>query len=174
VTLERKTAKNWITAIVSLAVLIGLDQITKALAVKHLAAGPVAIIPGVFELYYLENHGAAFGILQNRQIFFYIITVVIVAAVAWFYTKLPANRKYRSLRVLCVFLTAGAIGNLIDRVALHYVRDFFYFVLIDFPIFNVADIYVTCSAIFLIISILFVYKDEDFAFLKKKGQVKNG
>lgn len=174
-TFKRKTAKNWIIAAVLLVLLIALDQVTKVLAVKHLSAGPVTLIPGVFQLYYLENRGAAFGILQNRQIFFYIITIVIVAAVIWFYVKLPANRKYRSLRITCVFLTAGAIGNFIDRMVLHYVRDFFYFVLIDFPIFNVADIYVTCSAIFLIISILFLYKDEDFAFLKrKKGQETNG
>ena len=60
------------------------------------------------------------------------------------------------------------MGNLIDRIFLHYVRDFLYFVLIDFPIFNVADIYVTLSAVALIIMILFVYSDDDFAFLKKK------
>lgn len=164
---QHKTAKNWIAAVLFVICLVALDQITKVLAVRYLSDGPVDIIPGVFQLRYLENRGAAFGILQNRQIFFYVITIAIVIAVFWFYSKLPADRRYRSLRILCVFLTSGAIGNLIDRIFLHYVRDFFYFILINFPIFNVADIYVTCSAIFLIISILFLYKDEDFAFLKK-------
>lgn len=164
---QHKTAKNWIAAVLFVICLVALDQITKVLAVRYLSDGPVDIIPGVFQLRYLENRGAAFGILQNRQIFFYVITIAIVIAVFWFYSKLPADRRYRSLRILCVFLTSGAIGNLIDRIFLHYVRDFFYFILINFPIFNVADIYVTCSAIFLIISILFLYKDEDFVFLKK-------
>lgn len=169
-TYQKKTVGNWAAAVISVILLIVLDQITKALAVRYLSSGPVDVIPGVFQLRYLENRGAAFGILQNRQVFFYIITLAIVAAVIWFYAVLPANRRYRGLRILCVFLTAGAAGNLIDRVCLHYVRDFFYFILIDFPIFNVADIYVTCSAIFLIICILFIYKDEDFAFLKRKNK----
>lgn len=71
------------------------------------------------------------------------------------------------------FLTSGALGNLIDRIRLKYVIDFIYFSLIDFPVFNVADIYVTVSMIVLLLLVLFYYKDEDdFAFLspKKKGK----
>jgi signal peptidase II len=64
-----------------------------------------------------------------------------------------------------VFIAAGAIGNLIDRVRLDYVVDFFYFSLINFPIFNVADIYVTFAAVVLVILLLFVYKEEDLEFL---------
>ena len=69
------------------------------------------------------------------------------------------------MRVICVMITAGAVGNLIDRVFLVYVRDFLYFVLIDFPIFNVADIYVTVSAALMIWAVLFYYKDEELSFL---------
>ena len=67
---------------------------------------------------------------------------------------------------------AGAIGNLIDRMIHHYVIDFFYFSLINFPIFNVADIYVTLSAIALILVIFFYYKEEDYAvfFSSKKSK----
>ena len=65
-------------------------------------------------------------------------------------------------------ITAGGIGNLIDRVRLNYVVDFIYFSLIDFPVFNVADIYVTVSMFLLLILVLFYYKDEDFQFLKWK------
>ncbi|MDY3716667.1 MAG: signal peptidase II, partial [Blautia sp.] len=72
------------------------------------------------------------------------------------------------LRLLSYFITAGAIGNLIDRVRLGYVVDFIYFSLIDFPVFNVADIYVTGSMILLILLVLFFYKnEEDFAFLAR-------
>ena len=74
------------------------------------------------------------------------------------------------LRAVALFIASGAVGNMIDRVALGYVVDFFYFELIDFPIFNVADIYVTCATIILAILILFYYKDEelDCLFPKKK------
>ena len=67
-------------------------------------------------------------------------------------------------------ITAGGIGNLIDRVRLNYVVDFIYFSLIDFPVFNVADIYVTVSMFLLLILVLFYYKDEDFQFLKWKRE----
>jgi signal peptidase II len=75
------------------------------------------------------------------------------------------------MRFLMVFIAAGAVGNMIDRVFLGYVRDFLYFSLIDFPIFNVADIYVTCATILLILLLLFYYKEEDdFAFLSPGGK----
>ena len=70
------------------------------------------------------------------------------------------------MEVLCVLLGAGAIGNFIDRLEFGYVRDFIYFKLIDFPVFNVADSYVTVAVIIFIILILFVYEEEDFDFLK--------
>lgn len=70
---------------------------------------------------------------------------------------------------MCILLAAGAIGNFIDRVRFGYVRDFIYFKIINFPVFNVADCYVTVSVIIFIILILFVYKNEDdFAFLSLK------
>ena len=72
------------------------------------------------------------------------------------------------LRLVLVFLSAGAAGNLIDRVSLHYVRDFIYFSLIDFPVFNVADIYVTCSVFVLAYLIVFHYREEDLSFLGVK------
>ena len=62
---------------------------------------------------------------------------------------------------ILIFFAAGAIGNFIDRVSLNYVVDFLYFKLINFPIFNVADIYVTCSAFVIIVLGIFYYKDED-------------
>ncbi len=160
-------SRKWLIGLLVTALLVFLDQITKIAAVRYLADGPFSVISGVFELRYLENHGAAFGILQNQQWFFYVITVVFLVVIGIVYAKIPMTAYYRTLRILCMVLAGGAVGNLIDRVMLHYVRDFLYFSLIDFPIFNVADIYVTCGAIALFLLILFVYKDEDFEFLKK-------
>lgn len=78
-------------------------------------------------------------------------------------------KKYMPLRICSILLIAGAVGNLIDRVRLNYVIDFFYFKLIDFPIFNVADCYVVVACIIFAFLILFYYKeDSDFDFLRKQ------
>ena len=147
-----------------------LDQLTKLWAQNTLKEAPIVIWEGVFELQYLENNGAAFGLMQNMHLLFYAATLIMGIAVLYCLWKMPLERKYSLLRVLLVLILAGALGNLIDRVSHHYVIDFFYFSLIDFPIFNVADIYVTCSAITLVIAILLVYKEEDFAFLGRKKE----
>ena len=93
--------------------------------------------------------------------FLYISVLLITAAVIWFYSKVPMERKYLPLRICAVLIVGGAFGNCIDRIRLNYVVDFFYFKLIDFPIFNVADIYVTVAAFLLVILILVYYKEED-------------
>ena len=155
-------------ALSAVALLTLLDQITKILAADRLADGPFVIIPGIFELRYLENRGAAFGMLQNQRIFFLVLTVVFLAVITYIYLKIPADRKYLPLRILSIIVTAGAIGNFIDRLVLVYVRDFLYFSLIDFPIFNVADIYVTVSAFVFFVLVLVYYKDSDLEFLSNK------
>ncbi len=82
--------------------------------------------------------------------------------------KMPDEKKYRLLHVLLSLIAAGAIGNMIDRIRLDYVVDFIYFVLINFPIFNVADIYVSVSTVALVILLLFVYKENDLNFISFK------
>lgn len=152
--------------ILLLAVLIFLDQLTKHFAVVYLKDQmPISIIDGVFELNYLENRGAAFGMLQDQKLFFIFIAVVILAVIVYVLIKTPNQRKYSKLHIALVCIASGAIGNMIDRLKLDYVVDFLYFSLINFPIFNVADIYVTLSAIYLVILLLFVYKESDLEFL---------
>ena len=146
--------------------LIALDQYTKYLAVVNLKDRPaIPVIEGVFELNYLENRGAAFGMLQNQKVFFIFIACIILVAIFYVLFKIPKDRKYIWLHILLVLIASGAVGNMIDRVRLEYVVDFLYFVLINFPIFNVADIYVTCSAILLVVLILFLYKEQDLTEL---------
>ena len=165
---KKKRILLLIDAIV-LVLLVILDQFTKHLAVIHLKDNPaIPLIKDVFELCYLENRGAAFGVLQNQKIFFLIISVIILVAVVFVLFKVPEDKKYNLLHVLLVMVASGGIGNMIDRIRFEYVVDFFSFVLINFPIFNVADIYVTVSMFGLAILILFVYKDEDFSFLSLK------
>ena len=160
--------------ILAAALLIGLDQWTKYLAVLHLKGqSPIVLWDGVFELHYLENRGAAFGILQGQKGIFLICTAAILVLIAYFYNRLPAGRRFFLMRLVGVLLIAGAIGNLIDRMRYSYVVDFLYFKLIDFPVFNVADCYVTVGAVLLAVLVLFVYKEDDLSFLslrKKNGR----
>jgi len=160
---NRMLKRGAIGAIISVFLVV-LDQFTKYLAVKYLMNQPnIVLWKGVFELQYLENRGAAFGIMQGQKLFFVIFTSIAMCAIAWFYLKkIPNAKKYRYIEIICVMLFAGGIGNFIDRVRLNYVIDFFYFSLIDFPIFNVADIYVTVAAFAMVLLGLFYYKDEDY------------
>ena len=154
------------------ALLIALDQWAKSMAYSTLRVnGPLVLIKGVFELLYSENRGAAFGILQGKQWFFFLVAAAVVIAVLVFVAKLPSGSRYLPLYIAMILLLSGAVGNLIDRAVRGFVVDFFYFSLIDFPIFNVADCYVTISAAALIILFLFYYKDSDLEpfSLKKKG-----
>ncbi len=155
--------------ILGIIVLVALDQFTKYLAVIHLKDKPAyIIINGILELNYLENRGAAFGMLQNQKVFFIFVAVVILGVIGYVLFKTPDAKKYRILHLLLSLIAAGAIGNMIDRVRFDYVVDFIYFVLINFPIFNVADIYVTISTIALVILLLFVYKENDLNFISFK------
>ena len=150
--------------ILAAVLLTALDQWTKYLAVLHLKGqSPIVLWDGVFELYYLENRGAAFGILQGQKAVFLICTAVVLVLIAFYYNRLPGGRRYTLMRVVAVLLAAGALGNLIDRMRYSYVVDFLYFKLIDFPVFNVADCYVTLAALGLVLLIIFYYKDEDMA-----------
>ena len=162
--------------LVMLVVLVLIDYYTKYLAViklKNQAA--FNIIDGVLEFNYLENRGAAFGMLQNQKIFFVFIAVIFLSVIIFVLLRTPDDRKYRKLHILLTMIAAGAIGNMIDRLRFDYVVDFIYIVLINFPIFNVADIYVSVGTAVLIILILFYYKEEELNLLLKgrKGDKKS-
>ena len=188
----KKSMRNMgISGIIAL-ILIFLDQITKWLAVDKLSKGePFVLIKGVFELQYLENQSAAFGIdlitifqnifkleyfennpaafLRAKMIFFIVITILVTILLCFIYRKIPNTPRGRWINITMILFVSGAIGNLIDRIVNNYVVDFFYFKLINFPIFNVADIYVTVAAFLFIFLCLFIYKEEDFeAIFPKK------
>lgn len=151
--------------------LVLLDQYTKYLAVLHLKGqNPLVLWSGVFEFFYSENRGAAFGMLQGRQVFFFVIGILVLTAAAYSMWQLPSWRDphYCWLALCIILITAGAVGNMVDRIVQGYVVDFLYFRLIDFPIFNVADIYVTCATVLFVVTVLFYYKEEDFSFLSIK------
>ena len=147
--------------------LIAFDLITKHAAENALADGPIVLVPGALELRYTRNTGAAFGMLKGARILFSLIAAAAVAVIFRILSKTPDTRRMIPFRILLVLIAAGAAGNLFDRLLLGYVRDFIFFSLINFPIFNVADIYVTCATFLLVFTVLFYYRDEhDFDFLK--------
>ena len=168
-------------SVVIFFVLLLIDQLTKLWAVKILKpiGSIILILPigfkiihNVLEIYYVENRGAAFGIMQNKQWFFLIITLAVLVGLLWISGKIPEEKHFIPLKACLYFVGAGAVGNMIDRVFRKYVVDFIYFSLINFPVFNVADIYVTVAAFMLVVLILFFYQEEDLnrVFSKKKEQ----
>ncbi len=153
-------------------ILIALDQWSKFWIVANLKGREnIVWIKKIFELEYLENDGAAFSSFSGKQGFLLVLTVIILSAVIVEFIRTPSDKRYIPMETAFILLISGAVGNMIDRVRQGYVVDFFYFVPINFPRFNVADCYVTVSAILLCILILFVYKEEETAYLfrfKKK------
>lgn len=151
--------------------LFAADQYTKSLAVQYLKEQPsIKLIPGVLELYYLENRGMAFGLLQDQYWLFAVMTVLFLIVIVIAFHKIPKTNRFIPLFTVLTVLTAGAVGNFYDRFLNHYVVDFIYVSLINFPIFNVADIYVTVSVAAFLLLYLLYYKDEDFAFLHKDAK----
>ncbi len=151
------------------ALLLAFDQFTKHLAVVYLKGKEAfVLIDGVLELDYLENRGAAFGMLQNQKFFLVAVGIVFMAVICYFLLRLPDRKKYFVIHILASAIIAGGLGNMIDRIRLDFVVDFISFVLIDYPIFNVADIYVVVATIAVFVLLLFVYKEEDLDFLSKR------
>jgi len=161
--------------IIVIILLLVLDQVVKYLTVTQLQGeAPFIVINKVFEFVYVENRGAAFGILQNQQWIFKVFTgLFIIVAFYVLYKKMPKTKHYIPLRITAILFIAGGIGNLIDRIRLNYVIDTFYFKLIDFPVFNVADSCVVIGTILFVLLLLFKYKDTDFEFLNLKATKKD-
>jgi len=147
-------------------ILIIVDQVSKYLVSTNLKGNePIPIIPKVLRLEYLENTGAVWGIFKGQVFFLSILTSVIFIGLIYLYFKIPKDKKFNALKIVMVFLMAGAVGNMIDRITIGYVVDFIYFELINFPVFNLADCYVSVTAVLLVLLSLFYYKEDDFAFL---------
>lgn len=155
--------------IIAIAVII-LDQATKLLAAELLTALPnntYPLIKGVFELTYVENRGAAFGLMQNARVFFIIATVIVCAGLIYFMVR-EHKKMHTLLKVALALILGGAVGNLIDRAILGYVRDMLSFTLINFAVFNVADSALTVGATILVLDILFGKSRKLFADDKKQ------
>ena len=142
------------------AVLFALDQITKTYVKNNLPLGQSnEVIQDFFYFTYVENTGAAFGILKNGRYFFIILTIIISFVLIYVMIK----NKSKILRLAISIVLGGALGNFIDRLLYGKVTDFldFYIFGYDYPVFNVADICVNIGTILLAIYIIFIYKEPN-------------
>ena len=142
---------------------IAMDQLSKSLAVNMLGqVGAVqSFIPHFIRFEYRENTGMAWGLLPNARVYFIIVTLILAAFLVFLLVR------YRKLlpklsKVALTLILSGAIGNLIDRIFLGYVRDFIAFDFIEFPVFNIADCCVTIGAVLLAVSLLLTKPGKDF------------
>lgn len=140
---------------VLIAAIVALDQLVKYWAATTVrAAGALPLIDGVFEFVYTENRGAAFSILQGQRWFFIVSTLVMIGLMIWLLLRRHMRNRWGRLGVL--FVIGGALGNYVDRLRLGYVIDMFYFKLINFAVFNVADVFIVGGGIMCIIYFLFM------------------
>ena len=149
---------HWIRGCIIILLLTILDQGSKSLVLAQLKDQPdISLIPGVLQLRYLENRGMAFGLFEGKIPVFVILCLLFFGVFIYVYARIPKNRYYLPLSVTALVMVSGALGNFID------------FSLIDFPVFNIADMYVVCSGILLVMLVCFRYKnDEDYDFLRIK------
>lgn len=136
-----------------LIVILSLDLITKDYMATFLPnKDPYPFINGFMDLVFVKNFGASFGILNGKTV---LLTVFVSIALTlllatWIYMR----EQPVAIRLSLVFLLAGGIGNLVDRIMLGYVRDFLHFTFFDFPVFNVADVFVVIGSFLLAISLI--------------------
>lgn len=142
--------------LLAIIVLVTIDQFSKYLITQNLFDGvkEIVLIKDFFNITNVKNYGAGFSILQNQTIFLIVVTFIALGFVTYLLLK---SKNSESLNRVCyILIIGGALGNLIDRLTLGYVIDFldFYIFGYDFPVFNLADSFLTIGCILLIISIL--------------------
>ena len=136
-----------------------VDQWTKYLVVEHIPLyGHVDAIPGLFHLTYTQNTGAAFSSFDGMRWMFVLIFAVLTVAVVWEYSKISMPfTKWERWLIAAIY--GGGLGNVIDRVRLGYVVDMIEVDFMNFAVFNVADCFITCGCILLMIHLVFFNKE---------------
>lgn len=160
-----------------IALLTALDQFTKYMIQTSFELyESKEVIDGVLSFTYVQNRGMAWGMFQGKIPVFAIFTAVILILAFRVLYNVVDEKRYCFVKYVIIFLISGGLGNLIDRLTLGYVVDFIHATIIDFPVFNVADIYVTVSMFAMMIA-LFVYKNDDLDKIIKlsfKDKKNNG
>ena len=131
------------------------DQLTKYLVNIHIKdSAAIQVIPGFISFRYHENKGAAWGMLADQRWVFMVISTIAIIAIITYLIFSKNKNDSKIFRISLCFFAGGGIGNMIDRVVLGYVIDFLRFDFIVFPIFNVADSFITIGAALMIVSLI--------------------
>ena len=148
------------------ALIVIADQFTKYLTVANIALGQkVPFIPGLLQFTYIQNTGAAFSSFEGQQWLFALIFVIFTLVIFWEYkTKKMPFLPFERWCIAAVY--GGGLGNMIDRVRMGYVVDMIETVFVEFPVFNVADCFITCGCIAMMVS-LFLFNKEFWKNEKK-------
>jgi signal peptidase II len=148
------------------ALIVIADQFTKYLTVANIALGQkVPFIPGLLQFTYIQNTGAAFSSFEGQQWLFALIFVIFTLVIFWEYkTKKMPFLPFERWCIAAVY--GGGLGNMIDRVRMGYVVDMIETTFIQFPVFNVADCFITCGCIAMMVS-LFLFNKEFWKEEKK-------
>lgn len=135
------------------------DQAVKYLTVLNIPlSGEIPFLPGLLQLTYVQNNGAAFSSFQGQQWLFALIFVVFTGLIVWEYYKKPMG--FVPFERWCIAaIYGGGLGNMIDRVRLGYVVDMFETTFVEFPVFNVADCFITCGCILLMGHLVLFHRD---------------
>ena len=161
-------------ALIAAAVLVAADQIIKYFVVLYVKpAGSIEVLKGVFRFTYVENSGGAFGSFAAYTVLLTVISIVLLIGTVYFLVSKKSKSKF--VNVCLILISSGGLGNIIDRIRLHYVIDFIEPVFIKFAVFNFADCLVTVGAGLLIIYLIYgMFKDT--ADKKKiiKAAAENG
>ena len=139
--------------------IVAADQFTKFLTVANIALyEDVPLIPGLLQLTYVQNTGAAFSSFEGQQWLFAVIFIVLTGLVFWEYFKKPMG--FTTFERWCIAaIYGGGLGNMIDRVRMGYVVDMIETTFMEFPVFNVADCFITCGCIALMVHLVLFNKE---------------
>ncbi len=158
--------KRLVRDAILITILVILDQVIKAIARKICSGGKeFAILPNFLSFKIQKNPGGPFGLLNDQPILFILVAVFFFVGILYIMVRIPAKDRYKPLHRGLSVLLAGIIANLVDRCFFLCVFDYIYILPIRFPAFNIADLYITISVIYLMILFLFKYKEQDLYFL---------
>lgn len=178
-----KRVFKYIKFILCSLVLVIIDQYTKFAVVDKIGKTEThVVIKKLLSFQYVENTGVAFGILSGKSVFIIIFAIIISLIICYLIHQIESailnnkenstinyksfKKKFTFIQIILVFVISGSIGNLIDRIRYGYVVDFLKFEFIDFPVFNVADCYVTISAVVLLVTLIFFIKENELELVK--------
>lgn len=155
--------KIFILPIIIIGLLTALDQLTKFIIISKFSLYDTKpVINDVFAITYIQNTGMSWGMFKGKRIIFIVLTFIALLFAFRIYYNVYDKKKYIPIKFCLILLISGALGNMLDRIRLGYVIDFLSFELIDFPVFNVADIMVVVSFFLLFFLLVFKYSNEEF------------